>query len=271
MRKKVTEHRHVWEAEQTIEPSVALQLIKEQFPELCAENIRLLGVGWDNTAFVVDEKLIFRFPRREIALPSLENEWCILPKLAPRLSAPIPIPQWKGLPTANFPWPFIGYRMIPGVTACQANLCENERAALAEPIARFLSILHSPPSAEFSQCHIAEIEQDGLDCALLIPKLKKTFAELSVLELLENEKQLQRIIENAQNCTPSVNKCIVHGDFYIRHLLVDDQKHLAGVIDWGDMHLGDPAADLSIMYSFLPEHAHETFVKNPGLKAGASR
>ncbi len=256
--------KRIWEAEQTIKPSVALQLIQEQFPELSVKNIRLLGTGWDNTAFIVDEKLIFRFPRREIALPSLESEWCILPKLASYLPVPIPVPVWKGSPTATFPWPFIGYRMISGFTACQVNLSENERAALAEPIARFLAVLHSIPSSEFSQCHIAEIKQDGLDLAILIPKINKTLKELSALGLLENKKQLDAIVEQVQYCKPASHPCIVHGDFYVRHLLVDEKHYLAGVIDWGDMHLGDPAIDLSIAYSFLPADAHALFIKTYG-------
>jgi aminoglycoside phosphotransferase (APT) family kinase protein len=52
----------------------------------------------------------------------------------------------------------------------------------------------------------------------------------------------------------------VHGDFYVRHLLVDDKHHLSGIIDWGDMHLGDPAIDLSIAHSFLPVQAHNSFI-----------
>lgn len=84
---------HQWEPEQIIEPPLALQTIKKQFPELPVKSIRLLGAGWDNTAFIVDENLIFRFPRREIALPLLETEWCALPKLAACLSYPIPVPE----------------------------------------------------------------------------------------------------------------------------------------------------------------------------------
>ena len=70
---------HQWDPEQIIEPPMALQLIRDQFPELEPKHIRLLGAGWDNTAFIIDEELIFRFPRREIALPLLEAEWCALP------------------------------------------------------------------------------------------------------------------------------------------------------------------------------------------------
>lgn len=253
-----------WEAEQIIEPPMALQLIREQFPELAVKNIRLLGVGWDNTAFIVDEELIFRFPRRKIALPLLEAEWCALPKLATRLPLPIPIPQWKGLPTANFSWPFIGYRMLPGFTACHANLSEDDRIALAEAIAQFLSILHAIPKSDISECHILGNNQSRIDGTLLTEKIKKSFEELSLLGLLENKKELELLVSNLQDFRAPLNSFVVHGDFYVRHLLVDEKHHLAGVIDWGDIHLGDPAIDLAIAHSFLPIQAHESFRKAYG-------
>lgn len=255
---------HQWEPEQTIEPPMALQLIKEQFPELSPKHIRILGAGWDNAAFIVDEELIFRFPRRKIALPLLEAEWCALPKLAPRLPLPIPIPKWRGSPTPSFPWPFIGYRMIPGFTACYANLLEDERTSLAEPIAQFLATLHATPKSEISSCHIPADNQSQIDGTLLTAKIKKNFAELSLLGLLENEKQLDRIVEKLQHFRAPVSSFVVHGDFYVRHLLVDNNHHLVGVIDWGDIHLGDPANDLAIAHSFLPLQAHQSFLKAYG-------
>jgi aminoglycoside phosphotransferase (APT) family kinase protein len=50
-----------------------------------------------------------------------------------------------------------------------------------------------------------------------------------------------------------------HGDLYARHVLIDDHRRVCGIIDWGDMHVGDPALDLSIAHSFLPPSAHEAF------------
>ena len=51
-------NKHQWEAEQVIEPPMALRLIQEQFPKLNAKHIRYLSAGWDNTAFIIDEELI---------------------------------------------------------------------------------------------------------------------------------------------------------------------------------------------------------------------
>lgn len=249
-----------WEAEQTITPQTALALIQEQFPELKAETIRFLGSGWDNTVFIIDEKLIFRFPRREIALPLLETEWLFLPRLAPRLPLPIPTPKWKGKSSKSFPWPFIGYPMLAGKTACYVDLPENERAALAEPIARFLAALHATPQSEIAHCHIPHDNLGRVDAAQLVLKIDTTLNELIELGLLGPQIRFKSIVEKtAKAARKPEASAIVHGDFYVRHLLVDEKHHLAGVIDWGDVHYGDPAIDLAIAHSFLPTSAHATF------------
>ena len=49
-----------------------------------------------------------------------------------------------------------------------------------------------------------------------------------------------------------------------RHLLIDRADRLTGVIDWGDLHLGDAAVDLAIAYTFLPSTARIEFFKAYG-------
>lgn len=154
--------------------------------------------------------------------------------------------------------------MIPGFTACYANLLEDERAFLAEPIAQFLATLHATPKSEISQCHIPGDNQSRIDGTLLTAKIKKTFTELSLLGLLENKKQLEGVVRSLQHFRAPVNSIVVHRDFYVRHLLVDKNHHLVGVIDWGDIHLGDPAIDLAIAHRFLPARAHKSFIKAYG-------
>jgi aminoglycoside phosphotransferase (APT) family kinase protein len=252
-----------WEPEHTVEPSLALELVQKQFPKLAAKTVRLLGAGWDNTAFLINDDLIFRFPRREIALALLEAEVLILPKLAPRLSLPIPVPRWKGTPTSQFPWPFAGYRMLAGSTACYANLSENARAMLAFPIARFLRELHKTPLSIASGCHFVD-NRERMEWQKLIPKILANSEELVSLRLFENRDLLVALVQRLHNLRAPVTTTIVHGDFYIRHLLVDEKQHLTGVIDWGDIHIGDPAIDLAIAHSFLPPSAHALFRETYG-------
>ena len=204
--------KHQWDPEETLEEPLALELIREQFPQLECRSIRLLGAGWDNTAFLVDDEWIFRFPRRKIAVPLLEAEWCALPKLAPRLSLAIPHPKWHGKPGKRFPWPFIGYNMLPGFTACHANLSEREREDLAMPIARFLAELHKTISGD---------NQSRIDAGKLIPKIELNWKELAGIFRGKIEVGAEKMRE------PEMDT-VVHGDFYVRHLLVDGARRLAG-------------------------------------------
>ena len=51
----------------------------------------------------------------------------------------------------------------------------------------------------------------------------------------------------------------MHGDLYARHLIVDAHHTVTGVLDWGDVHLGDPAIDLTLAFTFLPPEARDAF------------
>ena len=56
----------------------------------------------------------------------------------------------------------------------------------------------------------------------------------------------------------------LHGDLYSRHVVVNEQKSVAGVIDFGDTHLGDPALDIAIAWMFLPAEGRRKFCEAYG-------
>ena len=45
-----------WSPEIVVDEALARRLLGEQFPELELRELRLLGEGWDNTAWLVDER-----------------------------------------------------------------------------------------------------------------------------------------------------------------------------------------------------------------------
>jgi aminoglycoside phosphotransferase (APT) family kinase protein len=51
----------------------------------------------------------------------------------------------------------------------------------------------------------------------------------------------------------------VHGDFHVRHVLVEDGR-VSGVIDWGDVCVGDPSIDLQFAWSLLPAERRAAFL-----------
>jgi aminoglycoside phosphotransferase (APT) family kinase protein len=245
-----------WDAEIVVSPELAGELIREQFPGL-GRAVDPFGRGWDNTAYLVDGELLFRFPRRQIAVALIETEARVLPRLAPHLPLPIPCPAWVGAPTERFPWPFAGYRKLDGVPAATVELSDDDRRAAAAPLAGFLRALHSIPTDGLA---LPGDEFERTNLARRMPKLESSLRELRQAGMIADPEPWLRLFDGDLP-GPSARAVPVHGDLYELHLLVDERRRVAGVIDWGDVHAGDPALDLSILYRFFPAAMRADFLR----------
>jgi aminoglycoside phosphotransferase (APT) family kinase protein len=248
-----------WTAEVVVDVDLARSLIESQFPDLAPARVEPLGVGWDNTVYVVDRTWVFRFPRRKVALPLNERELRLLPAVAPRVPLPVPVPTRIGRATDAFPWPFAGHRFLVGRSASVAGLDDARRAAMAGPLARFLAALHAFP-VETARALGAKPDDIGkLDVRRRAPPTRAALVELRDAGAFDGD--VLRGLDRALDVAPRTDFAarFVHGDLYARHVLVDDAGAACGVIDWGDCHLGDVAVDLSVAHHMLPPSAHDAF------------
>jgi aminoglycoside phosphotransferase (APT) family kinase protein len=94
---------NIWDPERVVSMAAARELIERQFPELAPATISPLGEGYDNTVYLVNERYVFRFPRRQIAVDLLCAEGRLLPKLADRLPLPVSKPLFFGSPEDKYP------------------------------------------------------------------------------------------------------------------------------------------------------------------------
>jgi aminoglycoside phosphotransferase (APT) family kinase protein len=191
-------------------------------------------------------------------VPLIALEVRILPALAPRLPLPIPLPRWAGTPSPGFQWPFVGYRHIPGRTADLALPSSAERRAAAPVMAEFLRVLHSIPADGL------DLPGDGqarADFVRRMPLLPERLRRLEDAGIIADGRPWLRLFDEAGFPEPPRHPVPVHGDLDERHVLVDEANHVAGVIDWGDAHVGDPAFDLSLLYRFFPADGREDFLR----------
>jgi aminoglycoside phosphotransferase (APT) family kinase protein len=246
---------HEWAPEVVVDERLARALIEEQFPEIEQRSLRLLGAGWDNTVWLVDEQWVFRFPRREMVIPGLENEMRYLPILSPLLPLRVPEPTLLGRPTESFGWPFYGAPFLPGRELAQAELDDEARTALGRPLGEFLRALHS---LELD----AKLPVDPVrraDMTFRVPKTRERLAELEDLGLWSPPPVAHEVIEDAAALGPPEPTSVVHGDLHLRHLLVDDRGAPAAVIDWIDLSRNEPGVDLVLYWCALPPGGREEF------------
>ncbi|SFF04035.1 Phosphotransferase enzyme family protein [Bacillus sp. OV194] len=249
---------NVWDAEMVVSPFMAKQLIEGQFPELAPGEVNEIGRGFDNTVYSVNGKYIFRFPRRAIAVPLLKTENKLLPPLAEKMPLPIATPCYFGSPVPNlYPWPFTGYYLIPGKPP--GCLSHAERITSAVPLGRFLRALHAFPAEQAKSLQVPYDELDRLGVENRRPKLLGFLNEIRDLQLYERVDNLEQIVQDTEPHETAGHEVLVHGDLHIRNITVDANGKVSGIIDWGDVHIGHPAVDLSIVYSFLPPEGREMF------------
>jgi aminoglycoside phosphotransferase (APT) family kinase protein len=251
--------RPEWSPDIGVSPELACMLIEAQFPALVPAHVEPLGAGWDNTAYQINEMYVFRFPRRQLVIRCLEMEARLMPALGPRLPLPVPIPEFLGTPSEVFPWPFLGHRKIPGRTACTVHLDDTQRTQLAEPLARFLKALHTIPADEAARLGAGSDPFQRLDMAPRLSRARTTLDELVQRGILDNLKPLWCLLNAAPALYSARANTLVHGDLYARQLLLDSEGQVSGIIDWGDVHLGNPAVDFALAHSFLPAQAHAEF------------
>lgn len=238
-----------WTAEREVSPAEASALAAAVRPGLAGAPVRLLATGWDNTVYLVGGTWVFRFPRRAVAVPGLERELAVLPRLAPYLPLPVPVPELVGAPTAAFPWPYTGARLLPGIELAEAG--PTVRAAAGA--GRFLRALHATD---------LDLPVDPLhrgDPSVRVPRARERLARLSVV--YRPDPAVTALLDAAEPLGPPSGPVVVsHGDLHIRHLLLAADGRAAGVIDWGDACRADPAVDLSLAYAGFDGAARDAFL-----------
>jgi aminoglycoside phosphotransferase (APT) family kinase protein len=249
-----------WDPEREVGPDEGRALLALRRPDLAAERVEPLGAGFDATAYLVDGAWVARFPRRAVAVGWLEGEARVMPRLAARLPLPVPAPALAVAPDGGFPWPFSVHRWLPGLTADRAAPDDAGRARLAAPLGRFLAALHAIGPAEARAIGAGEDPMGRFDVPRRTARAHDGLDRLAALGLGDHRAAIEPALAGARGRRPARAANLVHGDLYARHLLLDGDGALSGVIDWGDVHLGDPATDLAIVHTFLPPPARRAFL-----------
>jgi aminoglycoside phosphotransferase (APT) family kinase protein len=191
---------------------------------------------------------------------SIEAEARILPLIAPALPAPITAPRFAGVPSTEYPWPFAGYPALGGVSLSALRASARESAGVAAELGAFLRALHAFDCAPLRSAGLPGDTIGRLDHARMRTKASARLAELQSAGLLPDAAPLLELLDRIAPDAPRLDRrTVVHGDLYARHVLADSDLRLCGVIDWGDVHFGDPALDVSAAFGIFEGEARDAF------------
>ena len=247
-------------------PALAAR-IRSHFPELSFRKSRLDDSGDDHATLILDEAWVFRFPRNAAVRAWGAHERRLLQHLGPISPLPVPDPIFvsdqEGL---------AGYRMLPGRPLDRevfAGLPSRVQTRCLEQLGDFLACLHNlppalgvgGPQAWTGEQHAARYQRRRERLASAIPG-----------DLLSRMDRFSAALPDAVDHTP---KTLIHGDLSRDHiLLAPDANGLAGVIDFTDAGLGDPAFDFTCVWDYgegAPAHLAASYGRSLQIDAMVER
>jgi aminoglycoside phosphotransferase (APT) family kinase protein len=243
-----------WDADVTVDERRARGFVARLAPALAEATILHLGTGWDTVVYGVADAWTLRIPRRALGAVCLRNEAQFLPTLARWLPCDVPEPQVVLDPDEAFPYPVALCRRVYGRPA--DGLDDDAIAALAPALGAALAALRRvptdldppPPGDELARA----------DLGFRAPRLIALAGALA--DDPDVAPHLSALLADLATSRPWEGPPVwSHGDLYGRHVFVGDRGALSGLIDWGDLHVGDPALDVSIAWSLLPERGRAAF------------
>lgn len=240
-----------WQPEREVSLAEATERIREC--GLAAEQVTHLASGWDNTIVAVDDNWGFRFPRRAIALPGIDREIAVLPRIAPLLPLAVPLPEHVGV-YGDPPWRFWGGRHLPGTEL--AVSAHADRVAVAAAIGSFLADLHALPL----EVDLPVDPFGRADAVSRASRSRDVLDDLLALGIYSPDPAIEQVLaDGAAAGPPSAELVLSHGDLYARHVLIDDAGRAGAVIDWGDVCAAPRSVDLSIAWSAFTGAARDAF------------
>jgi aminoglycoside phosphotransferase (APT) family kinase protein len=215
--------------------------VASAFPELAAGDVRPIGTGWAVDTYEVADGWIVQFPRDDRAAERMRAQIETLPELAAELPALVPEPIH-----IDPDGPAMAYRKIDGVP-----LDEAPDGLWPERLGRFLYDLHLMPPE-----YVGARGGTASDVRAAMRSELDGFAE-RVLPLLDAEEAAHIRSRLAAfvgaDALWRFAPCLAHRDLGPAHVLVSATGDLAGVLDWEELGVDDPAADFAWLLHEMPE------------------
>ncbi|HEY8292942.1 MAG TPA: aminoglycoside phosphotransferase family protein [Thermomicrobiales bacterium] len=243
--------------------------IHAAYPALRIERMRLNDEGQYNDILIVNDDLIFRFPRHDEGIERLEKEIALLDRIWPVLPLPVPEPTYRRFVPRAVGQVFAGYRMLPG-----EPLWRETAAAITDPIvvrrlamqlAAFLCDLHGIPTD-----HVADVlptaDWHQLWAGLEEEMRTALFPHLPAAAQEQITARFSTFLDDPRNFT--FTPTVIHGDFGSGNLLWDARTGaMTAVIDFDSVGLGDPALDVAALLTYGEPFLRQGLAAYPAMEA----
>ena len=213
---------------------------------LSIRTVRFLGEGWTSRVYLVNNELVFRFPKRREDWLELNREIEFLSHSGSRLSLHVPVYLHVAPQSRAAPFGYAVYRYICGDALDVQLLDATKREAAADALAAFLRSLHDlQPSPQLS---FLPREDPRLRAEEYFAHSEREIApRLTPSDASELRTQFEDYLSAPPNF--SFRPSVLHADFSADHILAQ-KGSVIGIIDFGDVCWGDQDYDFMYLDAF---------------------
>lgn len=235
-----------------------IERISQVYPDLHIHNATPNDIGQNNDVLLINESLIFRFPKYQKGIERLEEEKEILHQVRKFVSQPTPHFLYQSFDEQEVGKVFAGYEIIEGEPFWGRDfreIKENKiKRELASQLITFLKELHSIPKMELEAIGLKDQHPTEVMSEMYQQIQEKLFRFMR-----EDAKEgVKRSFEDFLQKGDEIETTLIHGDFGSSNILWNPSlNRITGVIDFGGSGFGDPAYDLAGILSSFGEDFFE--------------
>jgi aminoglycoside phosphotransferase (APT) family kinase protein len=232
------------EDEVLVDDGMVRALLRDQFPDWADQRLqRIADSGTDNAIYRLGDDMGIRLPRIQWAKAQIEKEYRWLPKLAPDLPTPVPVPLAKGRPGHGYPFPWLVYPWLEGTSLDRTTV--DHWDAVAEGVAEFVRALE-----RLSPAGGPPPTRRGTSMAQYDEAVQWGIRKLAGIIDVDQARHVWRSALEAGDW--SGDPVWIHGDLLPGNILIGKGR-LSGVIDWSGAGVGDPACEGMLAWSLPPD------------------
>ena len=234
-----------------------IEYVKSVYPQLHIQSYTPNDIGQSNDVFILNDTLVFRFPKYKKGMDQLKRETEILNYISHYISIQIPNPIYSVLDTFEIGKVFAGYEIIKGEPLWKENILaiENKQllVSIAKSLAQFLLELHSVPKEPIIDVIKSNTKHPIEEMSNLYEEIKnKLFSFIKEDAQIKITQSFRAFLES--DLVRELDMTLIHGDYGASNIIwLPETKEVAGVIDFGNSRLGDPAYDFAGILSSYGE------------------
>lgn len=221
------------------------EMIKRVLYPRKVNRIQPILSAWTNIVFEVTTKegaeYFFRFPRSSFWAKAMLKDCAFCKFIYGKTSFQTP----KSRLMFDQDRPFSIHEKIIGTVLSDKlkNLTEKDMKTVADDVSRFI-------------CELKDIDQEQLpeECKITLLDFLDELAHTYYTDLSFWQYEYFK--------SEHTDQYLVHGDLKPDNIIVDENNHIAGVIDFGFMGIGNPYTDISRMIGYGPANFRHIIIES---------